>query len=657
MFKTGILKHFIFLLLIYITGIVFFSLFRALLLLTELNLLTVLPHKFYLISNAFLIGFRFDSVISGYILALPLLAMAGASVFKWENRKFYIAVTTFISFFYLLSFIICAADIPYFNYYFSRITIAILNWSDSPAFMFKMVFKEYRYFIYVILFFALAGVFVYLVHKLRIKFLDEVKFNRQTPNLRFVTFNIIVSLFSFIITFVAIRGRVEEKSPIRVGTAFFSNYSFPNQLGLNPVFTFMRSCLDASRPENKRLNLMDDKTAINNVRDYLNINANYNYNSPIARRVTADGKQISPNVVVVIMESMSAEKMTRFGNKGNLTRNLDSLAKVSYCFDNIYTAGIHTRNGIYSTLFSFPALLRQHPMDKVIVPQFSGFSNTLAANGYQTIFFVTHDDQFDNIGGFLNSNSFQKIVSQKDYPPDRILSTLGVADDYLFEYATPKLTELSSTGKPFFAAFMTVSDHGPYIIPKNIPFKAHSQSIQQQMIEYADWSIGKFIHLASKQKWFDNTIFVFVADHGAVVGNNLYDIALSFHHTPLIMYAPKILKPTVFKQIGGQIDIFPTVMGLLNINYVNNTMGIDLLKQKRPYIFFSDDDKIGCLNEDYFYIDRINGNESLYKYKLYDTKNYYGELKQKADSMKRYAFSMMQASEWIIEKNKAGRIK
>ena len=202
---------------------------------------------------------------------------------------------------------------------------------------------------------------------------------------------------------------------------------------------------------------------------------------------------------------------------------------------------------------------------------------------------------------------------------------------------------------------MTASAHGPYIVPKNIKFKPKQKDIIWQTVEYADWSIKRFLQLASKEKWFANTIFVFIADHGYDVGRQAYDMHLSNNHVPLIIYAPDLIKePKKFDNPGGQIDVFPTIMGLLNIPYVNKTMGIDLIKEKRPYIYFNADDKIGCVNDQFFYIYRTNGIESLYKYRNFDAKDYISQFKSKADSMKRYTFSMLQASQVLILNNKTG---
>ncbi len=638
--------------LVYLSGILFFTLFRLLLLFTEIKQLQILPDKFTLISKAFFMGWRFDTVISGYLLFFPLLILSIASFFRFNKTFIYKFLHYIIFLFYVVAFLICAIDIPFFNYYFSRLTIVVLSWMQNASFGFKMIFEEISYLIYFFVFIAVCIAFYLVLLLIKKKMIVNVNTyfsnNKKTFYLKQFTF----SILALAIMFLGIRGRIEKKSPIKVGTAYFSNYAFPNQLGLNPVFTFIQSYIDKINPENESLHLMDEKLAIKNANQFLNIN---NDSVPFVREIKGNFNPIKANIVVVIMESMSANKMGRFGNTKNLTPFLDSIAKVNYSFDNCYSAGLHTFNGIFSTLFSYPALLKQHPMNGTVIPQYSGFSNTLKIFGYQNIYITTHDEQFDNVSGFLHANGFDKIISQKDYPSSQILSTLGVSDHYMFEYAIPVLNEIHKQNKPFFSTFMTASDHGPYIIPKGIDFKPNNKDIRDGIVEYADWAIRHFITQASQQTWFNNTIFVFLADHGAVVGSNVYDMPISYNHIPLIIYAPKLLKEAkAIENPAGQIDVFPTIMGLLGYNYVNNTAGIDLLKETRPFTFFSADDKIGCTNDEFFYVYRTNGSESLYKYKNQDTHDYLPQYKSLADSMKTYSFSMLQASQWMVNSKKIG---
>jgi phosphoglycerol transferase MdoB-like AlkP superfamily enzyme len=279
------------------------------------------------------------------------------------------------------------------------------------------------------------------------------------------------------------------------------------------------------------------------------------------------------------------------------------------------------------------------------IKKYSGISSALLKNGYSTSYFTTHDSQFDNVEGFLRANDFENIISQLDYPMNEVKTTLGVPDDYMFRFSIQKIDELHKKGNPFFATFMTASDHGPYYIPDY--FHPKSDKLKNQIVEYADWSLKKFFELSSKQKWFDNTIFVFVADHGAPISSN-YEISLSYFHSPFIVYAPKkVLSKRVYKKIGSQIDIFPTIMGLINQPYINNTLGIDLLRENRKYAVINNDSKIGILDTSYFCImgqERIN----LYKYKTKDKTDYVEEESEKAEEMTLYAKSIMQTYQEML---------
>ena len=177
-----------------------------------------------------------------------------------------------------------------------------------------------------------------------------------------------------------------------------------------------------------------------------------------------------------------------------------------------------------------------------------------------------------------------------------------------------------------------------------IPFTPKSSEMSNKMIEYADWSIGKFVREAKKCKWFENTLFIFVADHGAS-GSSVYEMSLQYHHIPLIFYAPSQINPQKSVHLALQIDIGPTVIGMLFPDSQSNNLGIDLQRKKRKYAFFSSDERIGVLDETYFLIHRIeDGNEGLYLYNQQDTYNHINEEENRADSMRNYAFSMIQHS-------------
>ena len=391
---------------------------------------------------------------------------------------------------------------------------------------------------------------------------------------------------------------------------------------------------------------MDEDAAIRNVRNYLGIEKPIG-DYPIARQVYGDPTNAKTfNIVIVIMESMSASKMARHGNMKNLTPFLDSLSYQGYYFENIYTSGIHTFNGIFSTLFSLPAIWRQNPLKESLMFKYNGMSHTLKKLGYTSAYITTHDGQFDNIEGFLRFNDFHDIIDKDNYPKEQVKSTLGVPDDYMFEFSVPVITKLYRQNKPFLVTFMTASDHGPYYIPDY--FTPDSEDIQDQIVEYADWSLGRFISLASREPWFDSTLFVFIADHGWPITVD-YEIPLDYHHTPLIFYGPGILKePKNFACMGSQTDVYPTIMGLLNHDYVNNTLGIDLIKDARPFVLINHDETMGIMNDEYFLIISKEGDKALYSYRNLDYTDYKNEQIQLVQDMEEYAFSNLQVFQHLI---------
>ena len=623
--------------LIYVTVLLIFTIFRGILFCTELARVTtdISTHD---IIKSFLMGIRFDLVISGYVLIFPFLISSILSFFKKTFPVVNEILFYFIFVLFSITFCVCAIDIPYFNQFFSRFTITGFEWLDNPAFVFKMIVEEPRYWFMAVPCLLL----IFLFYKILRKILANCTESSTLP----IVAKIGIYALCFGLIFLGIRGRIEKKSPIRVGTAYFSNNPFLNQLGLNPNFTLIRSFLDSKEERNKTVQLLPDSIAVKNIQQYLNIR-HPDKNLPLLRQ--KNGNEIKPNnynVVLVLMESMSIAKMEHGGNTENLTPFLDSLSTKGYYFENAYSAGIHTFNGIFSSLFSLPALFRQHPMKESSILKYHGIYSTLKEKGYSTAYFTTHDGQFDNVEGFLHANDCETIISQANYPASEIKTTLGVPDKYLFQYAIPILNKLSEKNKPFVATLLTASDHGPYYIPDY--FKPRSKEIKKQITEFADYSLRSFIQMASKEKWFKNTIFVFVADHGAPM-DNTYDISLDYNHVPLLFYAPEIIKePKTFDCMAGQIDIFPTIMGLLKQPYGNNTLGIDLLQESRPYIFFNADDKYGVINHDWLLIAKNDGSKKLYKYQNKNTHDYAKEQKDVIEQMNEYAESNLQTSQYII---------
>lgn len=631
----------------YLLGMGIFSLYRLLLLIS--NFSENLNNSLFLAIKTMWVGVRFDTTISCYLLILPLLLYAVNFYLLKESKrglKFISYITVLL---YGSAFFIVALDIPFFNFFSERLSTSILLWGEDTNVSPVMFFKHWPYLWPILVYISSIILFVYGQKRI-IKSSKLIERREKRMFVHISSFLIFIMLF-----FLSLRGKIDfDVPPLDVRDAYHSNNSFYNKVALNPIYSFGRSYLNSLMPENQKIHFMDTQNAINKSKEYLRVN-NSTYSNPIARNIYGvDSLEQDYNIVIVILESMTTHKMGRFGNKLGLTPELDSLAENGLTFDNFYSAGIHTYNGVFSTLFSYPAIYRQKPTLTSPINEYYGMPQVLKEKGYQTSFFTTHNELFDNIGGFLTANSFDNIYSDKDYPEEKLIGTWGIADDYLFDYATKKMDDMNEKGAPFLSVLLTCSDHAPYTLPSY--YSPRNEKIEHQIVEYVDWSIGKFIRDVSNKKWFDNTLFVFVADHGQSM-NVTYDMPLSLNQIPCIIYNPKVVRPKSVKGFGGQIDIFPTLMGLMNKTYVNTTMGIDLLKEDRPYAYFNGDDKFGVINDSLYYVYRDNGVESVYKYKEKDLVNYITEFSKEAEEMKVYASSFLETYQWILDYNLEGKVE
>ncbi len=657
---------------LYLLLIAIYTAFRVALLLLNLDRLG--ETTLWEITQAFIMGVRFDIVTIGFVIAIPTIILTIFSFFGKKSRIFELIYTWVLTICFTITFGICAADIPYFDQFFDRFNITAFEWmaTGDSAFVFKMIFEEPTYILMMLPVLASGFVFWFFANRI-------MKRSTGWESVYYVQYGIYTVLLWGLV-FIGMRGRLNEKSPIMVGTAYFCNNAMLNQLGLNPNFTLVRSWLDSKDPDNQKVRYMSDEAAIALVQQNLGIE-NPDPEFPIARTSSFRPERsvvekssatdtvpssfrleplgvaekspatdsVSYNVIVVIMEGMSYNKTAHGGNTHNLTPFLDALMDKSLSFNNCYTSGTHTYCGIYTTMVSYPVVFRNHALKRIPVLQYDGIASTLQKNGYQTAYFTTHDKEFDNVAGFMSQNGVERIISQADYPVGEVKTTLGVPDDYMFRFAIPIFDEMASNNRPFFAAMMTASDHGPYYIPDY--FEPRNTEQKYQITEYADWSLQRFIEMASEKPWFDNTLFVFVADHGAALDTD-YSIPLSYFHTPLIFYKNG-MQPIANEAIASQMDVFPTVMGILNIPYVNNSFGIDLQKESRRYTYFMGDDKYGVLDGEWLLINKPSEEQiGLYKYVEKEKKNYISEYPEVAVEMQKYGESAWQVSEYQQDKKK-----
>lgn len=597
-------------------------------------------------SIAFIKGLWFDNVIACYIMALPLVIMCIANLFNKIPKSIFNTCTTTLGILYSVTFLVSAANIPYFDYFFNNINSSIFNWMGYGATTGGMIFEESSYYLPIIGFLIIVILFWFVLIKIANKFHSITSHLYPPKGLKGYTFAFLAGAICISLCIFGIRGRTGY-NPIKVSQAYYCQDPFLNQLGINPTFNLLTSTLDDMRKENKPIELISDDVAIKNAQTLLN-RQGINDISPIARRIQSnDSIKCAKNIVIILMESMSAHLMKSFGQEKDLTPFLDSLYNTSLSFKNFYSSGLHTNHGIYATLYSFPTIMKRNAMKGTTIPVYSGLPTVLAENGYHNMFFMTHESQYDNMNGFFRTNGFHEIYAEENYPAEKRVNSFGVQDDFLFSYALPIISERSNTGKPFFTVLLTISNHPPYIVPPH--FLPKNKELQDQIVEFADRSICDFMEKAKKEPWYDNTIFVLLGDHGKLVGTPECEMPQSYNHVPLIIHG-KDITPEIRNDFAGQIDVAPTILGMLGIGYTQNNFGIDLNKEERPYAFYTTDRHIAARDSSRLYIYEPSEDIEFF-YSLVNGELLETECDSTYQEMRNYCFSMLQSAQFLA-KNK-----
>ena len=297
----------------------------------------------------------------------------------------------------------------------------------------------------------------------------------------------------------------------------------------------------------------------------------------IRRMIDNPGIARTPNIVLVTIESLSAKYLGSNGDERNLTPNLDALRKQSLYFNNFYATGTRTDRGLEAITLAIPPTPGRSIVKRI--GRESGFASLgqqLSAVGYDSVFVYGGRGYFDNMNAFFSGNGYRVVdQSSVDEAEIHFKNAWGMADEDLYKQ-TLKLADADyAKQQPFLLQLMTTSNHRPYTYPDNrIDIK--SGNGRDGAVKYTDYAIGQFLEQARRKPWFDNTIFIFVADHTAGSAGK-EDLPIANYQIPLFIYAPKLIEPRENSQLASQIDLAPTLLGLLNMDYQSTFFGRNLL--------------------------------------------------------------------------------
>lgn len=316
-------------------------------------------------------------------------------------------------------------------------------------------------------------------------------------------------------------------------------------------------------------------------------------------RTVKNGMEKKTNLIIVVEESLSASFLRYFGNKNNITPNLDNLVEKSLFFTNLYATGTRTVRGLEAIELATPPVPGNAVVRRRNNPDFYGLGSILKEKGYDTKFIYGGFGYFDNMNDFFIKSGFD-IIDRSNFDKDEMIfsNIWGVCDEALFNKAVKEANKSYQFRKPFLHVIMTTSNHRPYTFPDGRIDLPSKKSKRNGAVKYADYAIGKFIRDSEKEPWFDDTIFVFIADHCASSSGKSV-LAIKEFHIPMFIYSPKHIKPAIVSKLMSQIDAIPTVFGLMKVNYKTRFYGRDILKDNssKERAFISTYERLGYLTK------------------------------------------------------------
>ncbi len=568
---------------------------------------------------AFWMGFRYDARIVCVFLFIIMLAGISWIFRPFNNRAARIVLFTLTGLFAVLLVLFCTFDFYYFDYRQQRLNASVLSFAGDAAISKNMIWQTYPVvkilIIWLVLFAAIFFVtrFIYRLCKK-----EPVKTAKR---------NIIISyIVCFFVLGLAIFGRIGQY-PLRWSDAYRLNSDYKASLALNPIQSFFSSLKfrKASFDLQKTKQYYSVMAAEMGVTDPNETILNFSRQGQ-----TNDSMRNSkPNIVLVVCESFSAYKSSMWGNPLNTTPYFNELCKQGIFFKNCFSPAYGTARGIWALITGVPdvteMVLKTASRNPNLVDQHTILNDI---QGYEKFYFIGGSASWANIRGVLMDNIKDlHLYEQQDYRSPAV-DVWGISDKDLFLEANDVIKKQE---QPFFAIIQTADNHRPYTIPSedkpNIKLKNFPRDTllkygfwdneELNAYTYMDYTYKTFIEAVQKEKYFNNTIFVFVGDHGirGSAGDMFPKVwseqSLTLQHVPLLFYAPSLLKPSVVETKVSQIDIMPGIAYLAGLPATNTTLGRNIFADTlqadtnslHNHAFILDPDRslIGLLTGKYYY--------------------------------------------------------
>lgn len=522
-------------------------------------------------------GFFFDLIVSSSFLSIYMVYLTFFPS-KWIGKKIDIVlnycILSLLFFIVLFSFF---AEFPFWDEFNTRFNFIAVDYLIYTYEVVENINQSYPIPVILFVLIGCIGVIFYVLKKNKIwdqLFTSNPKFSNR------ISIFLIYIFLEIIMLYIA-----ENKS------AEWSTNVYENELSKNGVFSFFAAFRSNELDYDLFYAKLDEKLAYQIVKEDL-LSSGEKFSSTKyddISRVVSGTNEIKPNIILICIESLSADFLKEFGNSNGLTTNIDQLANDGIFFKNLYATGTRTVRGMEALTLCVPPTPGNSIVRRQNNNHLFSIATVLKQKGYQLDFIYGGDGYFDNMNTFFGGQGFDIIDRDRGNPlSDDITTTRttipdsevtfenawGICDEDIYTQSLKKADAESTSNHPFFQFIMTTSNHKPYTFP------SHKINLQQgkreAAVKYTDFALGQFIRQAKTKKWFSNTVFVIVADHCASSAGK-WEINIDKHHIPAIIYNLNSNNGKIDKLVS-QIDIMPTLFGYLNWTYNSSFFGKDIAK-------------------------------------------------------------------------------
>ncbi|MFY1045821.1 LTA synthase family protein [Chryseobacterium sp. GP-SGM7] len=590
----------------------------------DFNLMYILRAFFTGFIYDFTVGILFLFLYGLYLIILPKKFIGSA--FDKGFTYFYLTLIFIIIYFSLL------AEIPFWDEFGVRFNFIAVDYLIYTYEVFENINESYPL---PVIAAVLAGLIVFSFIAFRKLNIFKYTFSDKIPVSKRLLFGLPLLIISVCLGLI-----------LKNKQADFSNNLVINELGKNGAFSFISAFRSNELDYETFYPKLKDKEAYAILKkDLLQENQKFttgNYDD--ISRLTAGNSEQKPNIILVTIESFSADFLAEFGNKDQLTPNYDQLSKESIFFTNLYATGTRTVRGMEALTLSVPptpgnSIVRRPNNDNLF-----SISTIIRSKNYHPYFIYGGDGYFDNMNNFFGGQGFDIVDRDRGNPlSDQIKTSRfpikddevsfenawGICDEDLYKQSIKYADLNHKKGKPFFEFVMTTSNHKPYTFPNgkiNLP-----QGDRNAAVKYTDYALGKFIAEAKTKPWFKNTVFVIVADHCASSAGK-WEINIAKHHIPAIIYNLNH-SPEKIERLTSQIDLMPTVFGYLGWNYTTSLFGKDINQTKvgDERAFLGNYRTLGMLKSNVF--TQIDDRKRVKQFRVSGNDQSLSELKTKNNSL------------------------